>query len=250
MYVEAAGQKLYYEQAGSGDPLLLLHGWGVSGEIFKQLFHRLAADRFVRVIDFPGFGQSEPPPPDWGSVEYGELINSILEKWDCGRTDIIAHSFGARAALRLCVNHPEKINRLVLTGAAGIKPHREAPFSKLLLAKGAKLIGKLGAPGEWVKRTIYGKIGSTDYLNAGVMRPILVRVVNEDILPLLPQIKHETLLIWGEKDRETPHEMARKMNSGLSNSRLEIIAGAGHFAFADEPETFYNLVDSFLRSDC
>ena len=248
MYIEAAGQKLYYEQAGSGDPLLLLHGWGVSGEIFKPLFHRLAEDRLVRVIDFPGFGQSEPPPPDWGSVEYGELINSILDEWDCGRTDIIAHSFGARAALRLCVNHPEKINRLVLTGAAGIRPQREAPFFKRLLAKSAKLIGKLGPPGEWAKKIIYDKIGSADYLNAGEMRPILVRVVNEDILPLLPKIKHETLLIWGDKDTETPPEMARKMNAGLSGSRLEIIKGAGHYAFADEPETFFNLVDSFLRS--
>ena len=98
-----------------------------------------------------------------------------------------------------------------------------------------------------MKQAIYDKIGSADYLNAGEMRPILVRVVNEDILPLLPEIKHETLLIWGENDTETPPDMARKMNAGLSNSRLEIIKGAGHYAFADEPETFYNLVDSFLR---
>jgi len=248
MYIGAAGQKVYYEQAGSGNPLLLLHGWGVSGETFKPLFHRLAADRLVRVIDFPGFGQSEPPPPDWGSGEYGELLNSLLDGWNCGRTDIIAHSFGARAALRLCVKHPEKVNRLVLTGAAGIRPERPAPLFRRFLVKAAKLIGRLGAPGEWMKRAIYGKIGSADYLNAGEMRPILVRVVNEDILPLLPKIKHETLLVWGEKDTETPPEMARKMNSGLSRSRLEIIKGAGHYAFADEPETFYNLVDSFLRA--
>lgn len=253
MYIDAAGQKVYYEQAGSGDPLLLLHGWGVSGETFKPLFHRLAdprlaGSRLVSVMDFPGFGQSEPPPPDWGSVEFGELISDFLEKLDCGRTDIIAHSFGARAALRLCVNHPEKVNRLVLTGAAGIRPQRQAPFLKRMLGKTAKTFGKLGPPGEWIKRKIYGKIGSADYLNAGEMRPILVRVVNEDILPLLPKIKHETLLIWGEKDTETPPEMARKMNAGLSGSRLEIIKGAGHYAFADEPETFFNLVDSFLRS--
>jgi len=107
---------------------------------------------------------------------------------------------------------------------------------------------------SWVKKAYCQNIyKTTDKEHPGVqktqmMKPILVRVVNEDILPLLPRIKHETLLIWGEKDAETPPEMARKMNAGLSGSRLEIIKGAGHYAFADEPETFYNLVDSFLRS--
>lgn len=247
MYIDAAGQKIYYEQAGSGDPLLLLHGWGVSGETFKPLFHRFAEERLVRVIDFPGFGQSELPPPDWGSAEFGELINSLLDGWNCDQTDIIAHSFGARAALRLCAKYPEKVNRLILTGAAGIRSERVAPLSKRLLGKTAKLLGRLGSPGEYLKRVIYGKIGSADYLNAGEMRPILVRLVNEDILPLLPEIKHETLLVWGDRDTETPPEMARKMNAGLSNSRLEIIKDAGHYAFAERPETFYNLVDSFLR---
>lgn len=248
MYLNAGGQKVYYEQAGSGEPLLLLHGWGLSCESLKPLFFRLAKSRLVRVIDFPGFGLSAAPPPDWGTAEYAELVNGLLAGWNCDTTDIIAHSFGARVAIRLAISHPDRVNKVVLTGAAGIRPQREIPFMKRTLGSAARVVGKLGSPGEWIKRLIYKRIGSADYLTAGAMRPILVRVVNEDLLSLLGQVRHETLLIWGENDTETPPDMARQMNAGLLNSRLEIINGAGHHAYAAEPDKFFNLADSFLGS--
>lgn len=248
MYLNASGQKVYYEQAGTGKPLLLLHGWGLSCESLKPLFFRLAKTRLVRVMDFPGFGLSAAPPPDWGTADYAELVNGLLAGWNCGATDIIAHSFGARVAIRLAISRPERVNKIVLTGAAGIRPQREAPLMKRTLAHAAKAAGRLGGFGKWLKRRIYERIGSADYLAAGAMRPILVRVVNEDLLSLLGQVRHETLLIWGERDTETPPEMARQMNAGLLNSRLEIIKGAGHHAYASEPEVFFNLADSFLGS--
>jgi len=247
MYVNLNGQKLYYEQAGTGKPVLLLHGWGVSGEVFKPLFFRLARSRQVRVMDFPGFGLSEPPPSDWGTSEYAALVKAFLDNWGCGPVDILAHSFGARVALRLSHGNADNVKRLILAGAAGIRSEKKIPPGKRLLQNIAKTAGKFGSPGVWLKTKIYGFIGSADYASAGKMRPVFVRVVNENLEPLLPKIFCETLLIWGEKDTETLLEDGRKMKAGLPNSRLEIIKDAGHYSFIDAPEVFCGLVETFLQ---
>ncbi|GMT42763.1 MAG: alpha/beta hydrolase [bacterium] len=247
MYINVGGRKVYYEQAGSGTPLLLLHGWSASVEVFRRLFSMLAKNRTVRAVDFPGFGLSEPPPSHWGTAEYSGLVKNLMDEWGCGKTDLLAHSFGARVALKFSHAHPDSVNRLVLTGAAGIRSKKRISGGKRFLQRAAKTASVFGTPGRWVKEKIYRRIGSADYAAAGDMRPVLVRVVNEDLSPILPDIHHETLLIWGENDSETPLEDGRKMKNGLPNSRMEVIKGAGHYAFMDAPDIFYNLVKTFLR---
>ncbi len=247
MYQNAGGCKVYYLQAGSGKPLIFLHGWGVSGEIFKPLFFHFAEKREVRVIDFPGFGQSEPPSAQWGTAEYATMVAELLEAWGWEKTDIIAHSFGARVALRLAHSHPQRVGKMLLTGAAGIRRKSGVPVSKQILSKIGKSAGCFGPPGRWIKKRIYRAIGSADYLNAGEMREILVKVVNEDLSPLLPDIPHETLLVWGEKDMATPLEDGRKMQNLMPAGRLEIVPGAGHYAFAEKAESFLEAADRFLN---
>ncbi len=247
MWVHAGGHKVYYEQAGDGEPILLLHGWGVSGEVFRPLFMRLAGRLEVRAIDFPGFGQSERPDAVWGTEEYAELVKKILDAWGLKNIDIIGHSFGARVALRLAHRHPEYVKTLVLTGAAGIRIQKPAPLFRKLLAKAGKLFGNLGAPGRMLKEAIYKKIGSADYLAAGAMRPVLVKVVNEDLRGILPSITQPVHLLWGENDRDTTLEAANIMRAGLKNSTLAVIPGAGHYAFLDKPDDFYHHLEKALE---
>lgn len=247
MWVHAGGHKVYYEQAGDGEPLLLLHGWGVSGEIFRPLFMRLAGRLEVRAIDFPGFGQTEKPDGAWGTEEYAELVKKILDAWGLKNIDIVGHSFGARVALRLAHRHPEYVKTLVLTGAAGIRIQKPVPPGRKLLVKAGKFFGNLGAPGRMIKEAIYRKAGSADYLAAGAMRPTLVKVVNEDLRGILPSITQPVHLIWGENDRDTTLEAAEIMRAGLKNSTLTVIPGAGHYAFLDRPEEFYQHLNKALE---
>lgn len=246
MWVHAEGHKVYYEQAGDGEPLLLLHGWGVSGEVFRPLFMRLAGRLEVRAIDFPGFGQSEKPDEVWGTEEYAELVKKILDAWGLKNIDVVGHSFGARVALRLAHRHPEYVKTLVLTGAAGIRIQKPVPFFRKLLGKAGKFFGNLGSPGRILKEAIYKKIGSADYLAAGTMRPILVKVVNEDLRGILPAITQPVHLIWGENDRDTTLEAAEIMRAGLKNSTLTVIPGAGHYAFLDKPDEFHHHLEKAL----
>jgi pimeloyl-ACP methyl ester carboxylesterase len=103
--------------------------------------------------------------------------------------------------------------------------------------------GKLG---RRVGSTIAERIGSRDYRSAGRMRPILVKVVNEDLRGILPSIRVPTLIIWGDRDQEVPRSSMETMARGIRGSRLEILQGAGHFPFVDRPDRFNNLVNDFL----
>ncbi len=79
------------------------------------------------------------------------------------------------------------------------------------------------------------------------MRPILVRVVNEDLSDLLPKISHQSLLVWGAKDKATPLYQARKMDKLLPNATLVVLEGAGHYSYLDKFPQFCKLVSSFLK---
>ena len=94
------------------------------------------------------------------------------------------------------------------------------------------------------------KTASADYQAAtGIMRQIFVRVVNENLLSLLPQITAPTLLVWGEADYETPLSFGKTMENLIPDAGLVILKGAGHFSYLDRPGDFAAIVDNFLRQE-
>jgi pimeloyl-ACP methyl ester carboxylesterase len=94
------------------------------------------------------------------------------------------------------------------------------------------------------------KLGSEDYRNASEhMRSILVKVINEDVTLLLPQIKVPALLLWGDQDTSTPLESGKIMQKMIPDSRLKVFAGSGHHPFFDNYEKVVLELDDFL-GDC
>ena len=112
-------------------------------------------------------------------------------------------------------------------------------FGKKLLSGSPKLLNKLQT-----------MTGSQDYRNASpLMRRILVNVVNEDLKDLLPNIQQSTLLIWGEKDTETPLWMGQEMEKLIPDAGLVILEGGSHFAFLEQLPGFSLIVKEFLKED-
>ena len=89
-------------------------------------------------------------------------------------------------------------------------------------------------------------MGSRDYRSAGKLRETFVKVVNEDLRQYLPCIQSPVLLGWGELDRETPVSDGRLMKDLIPEARLEVIQGAGHHCFLDNPEAFLKIIKPFL----
>ena len=250
MFIEIDGLKIYYESKGEGAFVVLLHGWGGQASSFKPVFDFLIKSHRVYVLDFPGFGRSDMPPHTWGTFDYASFISKFCAKLGITKTRIIGHSFGGRIAIVLAANFPKTVDKLILVNSAGIRLKRTVKYYTFItIAKMGKIL--LSAPifgkyGEQIKDALYNYVGSEDYRNAGELRDVLVKVVNEDLRHLLSKIEVPTLLVWGEKDKKTPISHARIMEEEIKNARLVILKNAGHFSYLDEFPQFCRIISQFL----
>ena len=234
MFVEINGQNVFYQRNTYEEkPIILLHGWECNGLTMRCIFNFFTAqNRSVFAIDLCGFGRSEKPKKPFTIYDY---VEQFIVRFCPTKPDIIAHSFGGRIALILA--NKNLVNRLIITGGAGLKPR----FNAIKFARkiGYKITKKLG-----VKTA---KFGSTDYQKtSGVMRATFCNIVSEHLDGLLGKISTPTLLIWGREDKQTPLYMAKKMNKKIKNSRLIVLNNSGHFAFIDEPTLFLGASKRFL----
>lgn len=253
MFIELQGLKVFYDFAGEGDTVVLMHGWGGQVGSFKPVFDYLSRRFKVYVFDFPGFGKSDLPPKAWGTEEYGKFVMKFFKAVNIERANIIAHSFGGRIAIWLAANFPEMVKKLVLIDSAGIKPKRTFKYHiKVTTAKTGKRIFSLpifGKYGERLLNNLYRLVGSKDYQQqTGIMRSTLVRIVNEDLRDLLPKIAAPTLLIWGENDKDVPVSYAKIMEKEIRDAGLVIFEGAGHFSYIDRFQDFCLIVANFLKN--
>ncbi len=254
MKIEVNGIDVNYRTQGEGQTLVLLHGWGADIRCFDRIFRDLAADRRVIALDLPGFGLSGDPAGEWGVGDYAEFVKAFLAELHVDRMLLLGHSFGGRISIKLATD-PEfapRIEKLVLTGSAGLKRKRSF-WGKVRGAIRRGLRGILKASGmSKVFPALYDKLGrrfaSRDYLAATpLLRECLKKVVAEDLAPLLPKIAAPTLLIWGRNDTETPVADGCTMRSLIPGARLEVLDDAGHFAFLNKPAKFGTLLKEFLR---
>jgi pimeloyl-ACP methyl ester carboxylesterase len=239
-------------QRGSGPAVVLLHGWGASSALFAPAMNGLAHAFTLIAPDFPGFGATAPPPVGWSVGDYAEWVISLLDVRGIARPHIIGHSFGGRVAIKLASRWPDRVDKLVLTGSAGIPPARGLQYHlQVRTFKSLRWMAQVpGVPSPlkdraraWVTRR-----GSSDYRQAaGTVRETFVKVVNEDLRPYLPRIKAPTLLIWGECDEETPLADGQLMERLIPDSGLIVFDGAGHYAYLERTARFCHIVETFFR---
>ncbi len=232
---------LFGEVYGDGSPrVLALHGWGRRGADFRQSLHDLPA----LAPDLPGFGAS--PAPDFviGAEGYADIVAQILDVFD-GPPVLVGHSFGGRVAVCLAAKMPERVGPLVLTG---VPLARRAPK---LPSMGYRIVRKLNELGLFSDDRLEAerkKRGSADYRAAdGVMREILVKVVNESYEDQLRQIASPVKMIWGEIDKEVSVASAQVADRLLRDSKLEILEGVGHHVPLEAPEDLRRAIDSVMR---
>ena len=248
--VEVGGQKVRVLEHGAGPPVIVLHGWGGRIESMRPVIECLAPSFRVLALDLPGFGESPLPQGVWGTADYAAFVRDILAERGITRTHFVGHSFGAKTSLYLAATVPDLVDKLVLQGSSGLRtpPSMQARL-KRGVSKAARVAGKAGPPGERLRAAIYQRIQSQDYRDAGELRPILVKVVNEDLSSLLPRVKASTLLIWGSNDDAVPLRHAHTMEKEIPDAGLVVFEGAGHFAYLDEPDRFCVVVRHFLGAD-
>ncbi len=166
--------------------------------------------------------------------DVSRLIDRIVKE-EGEKVNVVAHSFGARVLFKLLPD--TRIDKIVLTGAAGIKPRFS--IKKSLRVARYKIRKKLGLD--------VSRFGSSDYKALDpVMKQSFVKIVGERLENRIKRVKKPCLIVSGTLDTETPLYTAKRLNKLITSSRLITIRKAGHFAFIDDAHAFNLIVKEFL----
>ena len=251
MKINIENIELNYICEGEGKDVLVLHGWGANINTVLSIVNLLKPDFKVYAIDLPGFGYSEAPKEVFSSWDYAKIVKKFLDIMEIKKVVLIGHSFGGKLSIILGSEYPEVVEKIVLINSAGLIPKRGLKYySKVYAFKTLKFLYKaffFWTDDKKRMEKFYRKFGSSDYKDAkGIMRKILVKVVNEDLKPILNNIRCSTLLIWGNKDTATPLYMGEIMEKEISDSGLVVLEGAGHYSYLDDFNRFAIILRTFL----
>lgn len=249
MYKNIFGLNIYYEEENStaNQVVLVVHGWGASIAAMKPVINSLKHKYRVISIELPGHGSSEKPNKVLGTKEFADCILKFIDEMNLENIYYIGHSYGGKCGIEIASRQNHPIKKLVLVDASGIKA--ELSSKAKLKVKWFKFLKKIYIKiyGEKNLEKFYKKFGSSDYKDAdGIMRNILVKVVNEDLRDKLNKIDVPTVLVWGKNDMDTPQWMGEMMEDRISNSKLYILDG-GHYSYLDDIIGFRDAVLPFLE---
>lgn len=232
--------QIHSVHAGAGPPLVLVHGLSGSHRWWLSVVPLLAARFDVHIPELLGFGASSAPRRHPGMPEMADILAEWIERLEVGRVHLVGHSMGGQVAIHLAARHPERLDRLVLTAAAGI-PH---PFTP---REGWRLASEIVPPRAWGRVAFLPTIAA-DALRAGprVIVAALRRILADDVRPLLPAITAPTLVIWGEHDPLLPLSDGETLATGIDGARLVVLTGASHNPMVDAPAAFARLLVDFL----
>lgn len=214
-----------------GNTIVWFHGWGQDHRSLEALASLFKKESTNLLYDLPGFGRSKMLEPGANTQAYADALLADL-KGIKGKMVLAGHSFGCRVALRAARTAPERIAALVLIAAPGLPRRRSALWHcrRVFL----KLLGRLAGAcdrvlGTALKEAFRTRFGSRDYRKAGNLRGTLVAAVNEDLSGVARAVKAPTLLIYGERDEETPPEIGEKFQGLLGNGKLVVLRGIDHY---------------------
>lgn len=256
MYTRVEKDHMYYQIIGEGDiPVLFLHGWGCSSDIFLPIVKALP-DKFRSIlVDFHGHGKTAEPSSTYKVSDFTQHVVALLDELELKRVCVVAHSFGGRVAIQLASKFSDRVEKLLITGGAGIiLPEKKNISLKTKIYKLQKQIlsflQNLGLPKDWIAKQqerLIQKYGSADYkVLSPSMRETFKAVVNEDLSMLLDDITCPTLLIWGENDTETPIPYAQIMNQHIADSAIIVFEQGDHFAFIQQYQRFRSILENFF----
>ncbi len=269
-FITVGGVRLHYQRAGSGRPLLLLHGLVGSAKNWRQNISFLARHANVYAVDLLNMGESERVPGADASLEAtADRLAACMGALGLEEADIAGHSHGGAVAMMLAARHPERVRRLILFAPAN-------PYCDL----GRQLIGFYQTPvGIWMARQIpwlprmlkktalsrmYGDPrrvakDALDGYTAGLRIPgtidhvlNIVRGWSADMgqlqEALIDLAEKPTLLIWGDRDRTVGLNSAEQLQQILRRSRLVVLPGVGHIPFEEMPEACNHAMRDWLSS--
>jgi pimeloyl-ACP methyl ester carboxylesterase len=240
-----------YEDQGdrNGTVLLFLHGWRNDLHTFDLIVPELLSTHRIVRLDLPGSGGTEVPKGDWGLDDYVDFVDDFMKKIGIKPDVLIGHSLGGRIIIKGVargVFHPKKIVLIASAGIAKRKSLRNAVITAFAkTGKAITAIPPFSSARENLRRKLYKSIGS-DYGSAGTMKGTFLKVIGEDLSAAAAKISVPTLLIWGDRDTETPLMDGERLHKMIVGSELKVIPDTDHFVHQEKSEEVARIMKDFI----
>lgn len=260
--IEVSGLRIAFRRAGSGPPVVLLHGGPTNSREWTRQIGPLSADHSIVAWDMPGCGRSDDPPKDWLEPKnYADCLAEFVGAIGLVHPHFIGLSFGSGLVLELYRCYPDLPRSLVLASAyagwAGSLP------PEVVVQRKQMIMRQIDSPPEdWAKQwlpTLLSQSAPPDVV--ALLRTILMEFHPEgqraliragfaehDVRSVLTKIRVPTLLVYGARDARSPLTVANEMHAAIAGSKLVVIPGAGHECGLEEPDIFNREVARFLQS--
>ena len=268
------GNRVRYLSAGSGPPVLLIHGITSSADTWAAAISGLARRHTVIAPDLLGHGGSAKPRGDYSLGAYASGVRDLLSALGHDQVSVVGHSLGGGVAMQFAYQFPERTERLALVSSGGLGREVNLLLRAAALP-GAELVLPLLVPG-WLGRAVGGagwagaRLGLRARPDVGeVVRGFLSlndaearaaflhtlravidsggqRVSGHDRLYLAANLP--TLLVWGERDPIIPVAHAHAAHAAMPGSRLELFEDSGHFPHMDDTVRFVAVMRDFLET--
>lgn len=268
----------HYESAGSGPPLLLIHGWGMHSGMWGGVAEKLAQHFRVMAVDLPGHGYSRRPGAEGRTQGKEGAVREVVEgtrldEW-AGRLasqfdeplTVCGWSLGGQVALRWALRHPQRVERLVIVASTPcfvrLTGWRYALSVEILEEFAANLqqnyaqtlirFLSLQMRGSEQERAVLSSMRDGLFIRGipdlNALESGLEILRDTDLRGALPEIRQPTLVLAGERDTLIPHQASHYLASQIPAARLAVIKGAAHAPFLSHPDEFVMLLRSFMES--
>lgn len=278
-HVEIDGVDVAYIDSGVVEgsdepPLVLVHGLSSYMGFWEYQVEHFARTRRVLALDLPGYGASGRPDVPYTPPWYADLVVGWLDGLGVDKADVMGHSMGGQIALTMALEHPEKVNRLVLAAPAGFERFGSgaAGFMKAYWTEARALEATepeirtnftqmvFNKPDDGVERLIMERVRLGQHeafqgTSVAVSRCI-AGMVDHPVADRLGEIEARTLVVYGTRDKMIPNpvftggytrRIAEAGVAAMPHAELVMLAGAGHTVHHDDPDGFHDAVDRFLE---
>jgi pimeloyl-[acyl-carrier protein] methyl ester esterase len=257
---------LHVETYGSGNPLALIHGWGMNGGVWQPVVEQLSQHFCVYVVDLPGMGFSMPMHlDDESSAHHLNVIAAKVAELLPENTDVCGWSFGALVAMSLALQQPKRVGKLVLVGATpkfvnhadwqyGMDASIFQQFAdnisqdyETTLMRFLTLQCMRSSDARNTIKQLRASFAKRPVPTLAALQSALGILLETDLRATMQQLDKPALLVHGDRDSLAPVQAAHWLAEHLPSARLQVINGASHAPFLSHPEVFIALLLAFLQ---
>lgn len=245
-------------KASDAPTVILLHGYSDSWRSYQPLVAALSPAIRVVAVSLRGHGDSTKPADGYAIADLAGDLPALMDQCGVARATIVGHSMGSMVAARLALDHPERVESLVLLGAlATLKgnPAIEGAFAAEIEALREPL--SLAFVREFQESTLArpvvpaflaGIVSESLKVPTRVWQGALNAMLEEDLGPALTDIHVPTLVLWGSADGLCDRKSQEAIVGALPRARLTAMPGAGHAPHWEEPQRVAAAMETFLAS--